>query len=217
MAPKDRSPDSNTRPIEAVPLETSAAFRRSARVTSTDVRRSVLPSLDGCEPAPKNVRTDTKLGKIVINTINSQGKLLSSYLVPKEHWIIFTELYITYHYKQEANAQIVWKGNQYKPFKYIDGAKGRFIFFNDTERNIDVKKDRFTEVQGVTDCDAFMFKLSDSDFFPKRAYAFGEPGKGHTIAMFSASEYDKKTNTLVALKLDNTRNKKVKLVWLQPE
>lgn len=162
-------------------------------------------------------RTDTKLGKIVINTINRQGKLLSSYLVPKEHWIIFTELYITYHYKQEANAQIVWKGNQYKPFKYIDGAKGRFIFFNDTERNIDVKKDRFTEVQAVTDCDAFMFKLSDSDFFPKRAYAFGEPGKGHTIAMFSASEYDKKTNTLVALKLDNTRNKKVKLVWLQPE
>ena len=162
-------------------------------------------------------RTDTKLGKIVINTINREGQLLSSYLVPKEHWVIFTELYITYHYKQEANAQIVWRGNQYKPFKYIDGSKGRFIFFNDTERNNDVKKDRFAEVQGIADCDAFMNKLTGNEIFPQRAYAFGEPDKGHSIALFAASEYDRKTNTLVTLKLDDTKKKKVKIVWLQPE
>ncbi len=162
-------------------------------------------------------RNDTKLGKIVINTIDKQGKLLSNYLLGKDHWVIFTQLGLFYHNQQEATAQSIWRGNEYKPFKYIDGPKGRFIFFNDTERNNEVKKDKFVEVQGVLDCDAFIHKLSGTEIFPPRAYAFGEPKKGHTLAMFSVSEYQRETNTMVTLKNEAGRSKKVKMVWLQPE
>jgi hypothetical protein len=168
--------------------------------------------------ADRYSRTDTKLGKLVINTFDKKGKLISNYLVPKAHWIIFTALGVFYHYQQEDAVQKMWRGNQYKPFQYIDGPKGKFIFFNDTERNNDVTKDKFAEVQAVADCDAFMYKLSGTEVFSKREYAFGEPEKkGHTIAMFSVSAYDKKTNTYVTLKLDDTRKKKIKMVWLQPE
>ena len=162
-------------------------------------------------------RTDTKLGKMIITTHDRNGKFISNYMVPKAHWIIFKRLGLFYHTNQEDHAPEMWRGNQYKSFVYLTSLKGKYIFFNDTERNNEVKNDKFVEVQGVEDCDAFMYKLTGSDLFPKREYAFGETKKGHTLAMFSVSDYDKKTNTYVTLELDNTREKKVKIVWLQPE
>lgn len=167
--------------------------------------------------ADRYSRTDTKLGKLVVSNFDKKGKIISNYLVPKAHWVIFTSLGLFYHYQQEGKAQEMWRGNQYKPFEYIDGPKGRFIFFNDTERNNEVKKDKFTEVQGVADCDAFMYRLTGSDIFPNRKYAFADTKKGHEMALFSVSEYDNKTNTYVTLKYDTGGRKNVKIVWLQPE
>lgn len=164
-------------------------------------------------------RTDSKLSKMLITNLDKNGKFLAEYMVPKEHWIIFTNLSLFYHSDMADEAQELFRGNQYKSFVYLNGNKSNYIFFNDTERNNEVKKDKFAEVQGVADCDAFLYKLTGNDLFPKREYAFGEPVKGHILALFSASDYDKETNTYVTIKLnkESARDKMVSLVWLQPQ
>jgi len=124
-------------------------------------------------------RTDSKLSKMLITNLDKNGKFLSEYMVPKEHWIIFTNLSLFYHSDVADAAQELFRGNQYKSFVYLNGSKSNYILFNDTERNNEVKKDKFAEVQGVADCDAFSYKLTGNDLFPKREYAFGEPAKGH--------------------------------------
>ncbi|MFM6924382.1 MAG: hypothetical protein ACKOU7_02695 [Ferruginibacter sp.] len=165
------------------------------------------------------IRVDTKLGKMVVATYDQKGILASAYLVPKEHWVIFQELSPFYHARREGSAQLLYRGNQYKSFAYLNGVSKNYILFNDTERNNEVKKDKFVEVQGVSDCDAFMYKLAGNDVAPKREYAFGAPAKGHTLALYAISDYDKKSNVYVTLKLDkeSPANKEVKLVWLQPQ
>jgi hypothetical protein len=164
-------------------------------------------------------RVDSKVGKMVITTHDKDGKFLSNYIVPKEHWIIFTNLSLFYHADLAGEAQESFRGNQYKSFAYLSGSKGSYIFFNDSERNNEVKKDKFAEIQGVMDCDAFMYKLTGTDIFPKREYLFGEPAKGHMLALFTVSAFDKQTDTYVTIKLnkESARDKMVNLVWLQAQ
>ncbi|MGB4843110.1 MAG: hypothetical protein WBP16_01455 [Ferruginibacter sp.] len=167
------------------------------------------------------LRVDTKLGKIVVAAYDKNAALLSSYLVPKEHWIIFQELSPFYHARREGTAQQLFKGNQYKSFAYLNGINKNYILFNDTERNNDVKKDKFVEVQGVSDCDAFVYKLSGNEIFPKREYAFENTtgSKNHNLLLYAISDYDRKNNVYVTLRLDKEvrTSKEVKLVWLQPQ
>lgn len=170
--------------------------------------------------ASSTIRVDTKLGKLVVATYDQNGTLVSNYLVPKEHWVIFQELAPFYHARREGSAQQLFRGNQYKSFAYLNGINKNYILFNDTERNNEVKKDKFVEVQGVSDCDAFMYKLTGSDVAPKREYAFGAPAaKGHILALYAISDYDRNKNVYATLRLDkeSPTNKEVKLVWLQPQ
>lgn len=167
-------------------------------------------------------RSDTKLGKLVIATYDKKGVLTSNYLVPKAHWAIFNRVAPLYHSRKEAMAQMLYRGNQYKSFCYLNGKNKNYILFNDTERNNEVSKDGFVEIQGVSDCDAFLYPLVNNEIFPKREYAFGVPPAGskeHNLALVTVSAYDKKSNIYVTLKLDKeTRTSKdIKLVWLQPQ
>ena len=77
------------------------------------------------------------------------------------------------------------------------------------------------EVEGISDCDAFLYNLSGNDIIPKREYAFAATAdsKEHNLALYAISDYDKKNNVYVTLRLDKeTRaSKQVKLVWLQPQ
>lgn len=168
----------------------------------------------------EHARTDTKLGKLVINTYNKDAAFVSAYLIPKAHWIIFQGLYPFYHARRENSSQKLYRGNQYKSFAYLNGSNKNYIFFNDSERNNDVKKDKFVEIQGIGDSDAFMYQLSGTDVFPKREYAFGvSEKKGHNLALFSISTYNKANNIFTTLKLDKEtiKSKEIKLVWLQPQ
>ena len=167
------------------------------------------------------IRVDTKLGKLVVATYDQNAKLVFNYLVPKAHWVIFQELSPFYHARREGTAQALYRGNQYKSFAYLNGTNKNYILFNDTERNNDVKKDKFVEVEGISDCDAFLYNLSGNDIIPKREYAFAATAdsKEHNLALYAISDYDKKNNVYVTLRLDKeTRaSKQVKLVWLQPQ
>jgi len=166
-------------------------------------------------------RIDTKLGKVAVVTYDKNGDVVSSYLVPKEHWNIFQGLAPFYLSRREGTAQQLYRGNQYKSFVYLNGTNKNYVLFNDSERNNEVKKDKFFEVERISDCDAFMYKLNGNEIFPKREYAFGKPAdaKEHNLLMYSISDYDKKNNVYVTLRLDKeTRTSKdVKLVWLQPQ
>jgi hypothetical protein len=166
----------------------------------------------------RTTRKDTKLGKMVVTTIDKNGKLVSNYLVPKAHWVLFTDVDLFYHAKQKGHARSLYVGNQYKSFIYLNSIKGNYILFNDTERNNEVKKDKFVEIQAIKDCEAFMYKLTGSDIFPKREYTFGVPAaKEHHLVLYSVSDYDRKNNVFITLDKNPGSDKEVKLVWLQPQ
>lgn len=164
-------------------------------------------------------RHDVKLGKMVVVTIDKEGKFISNYLVPKSHWNMFNELGLFYHHQQKEKAVELWNGNQYKSYAYLGCSKGQYILFNDSERNNEVKKDKFAEIQSVAGCDAFTYRSVGKELFPVREYLFGRPDKGNTMALFLGSDFDAASNTFVTLKLtkESARDKLVSLVWLQPE
>lgn len=172
----------------------------------------------------------TELGVVVASTYSHDGKRLSEYLVPKMHFTINTLLRPLYLYYREFAAPSLFKGNQYKSFVYARGNTQQYIFFNDTERNNDLKKNKLTtrtgafsttklvRVQGLTgDCDAFMYPLIGNESIPERNYLFGEKDKGHALALLTVSAQSKQNNSFVTLMLDkkNMRSKMVNLVWLE--
>lgn len=142
--------------------------------------------------------TDFFTGKIMLMNYNPKGEVISGYIVPK--------LFSTNTF------------SNYKSFLYIDAGKNKYIAINDSERNNEVKKDKFVLIQGVSESDAFLYKMSGDALVPKRALMF-EPGEtGHNLASFRVSDYNAATNTLVTLKLNkkSPSNKAVSLVWIQP-
>jgi hypothetical protein len=138
-------------------------------------------------------------GKIMIMNYNSKDEVVSGYVVPK--------LYNENNY------------SQYKSPLYIAVGNNRYMAINDTERNNDVKKDKFVTIVGVSDSDAFLYKLEGDELVPKRDYIFGSGEAGHNLASFKISDYNAATNTLVTLKLNkkSPTNKAVSVVWMQPQ
>lgn len=138
-------------------------------------------------------------GKILVVDYTRQGVLSAAWFAPK--------LYIVDLY------------SPYKIYKYINTGKTRYICLNDTERNNDVKKDKFIEIKAVGEMDAFYHVLSGADNFPKREYVFGDKEKGHELLALGTSNYNREKNLLVTLRLskESPGDKEVSLVWLQPE
>ena len=138
-------------------------------------------------------------GKIMVMNYNSKGEVVSGYVVPK----LYNE--DTY--------------SQYKAPLYIVHGNNRYMAINDTERNNDVKKDKFVAIVGVSDCDAYLYKLSGDDIVPKRDYFFTNAEAGRNLASFKISNYNAATSTLVTLKLNkkSPSNKAVSVVWMQVE
>ena len=92
------------------------------------------------------------------------------------------------------------------------------MMINDTERNNDVKKDKFVTIVGVSDCDAFIYKLCGDDIVTRRDYFFDAGGEtGHNLASFKVSDYDATKGMLVIMKLNkkSSDNKAVSMVWMQ--
>jgi len=138
-------------------------------------------------------------GKILVVDYNKQAELTAAWFAPK--------LYVADTY------------SPYKVFRYINTGKTRYIFLNDTERNNEVKKDKFVEIRAVGEMDAFYHVLAGTDNFPKREYVFGDKEKGHELLAFGTSNYNREKNVLVTLRLSKTTpaDREVSLVWLQPE
>ena len=138
-------------------------------------------------------------GKILVADYTNQAELSAAWFAPK--------LYIIDTY------------SPYKIYKYINTGKARYVFLNDTERNNEVKKDKFVEIRAVGEMDAFYHTLSGTDNFPKREYVFGDKEKGHELLALGTSNYNREKNVLVTLRLskESPSDREVSLVWLQPQ
>jgi len=163
----------------------------------------------------------TFLKNMVISTYDIDGKVISSYFIPKEQRLLDQRLFPFYHSRREGSAATLVGGNQFKSFAYIPGTKKNYVLFNDLQENIErEQKGKSPEtVSTVSDCDGFYFTLEGDDLTPERKYIFGEPAgkKEHNLCLFTISDYDKKTNTYITLRLKNTgRSKGVNLIWMQP-
>lgn len=163
---------------------------------------------------------NTKLGNIAIGSYSITGAELGSYLIVKSQYLPGVHLYPYYLSDREGQAQKMDDGNQFKSFSYIDGQTKPYILFNDVAENQEkvAKGKKPTTIQGVGECDAFLYSVAGREIMPSREYAFGEPAKKeHNLALFSISDYDKDNNSYVTLKLAKEgRQKGVQLVWLQP-
>ena len=137
-------------------------------------------------------------GKIMVATYNPEGQKLSEYIVPK--------LYIS-------------TGSPYKDLLFVNNGKNAYMCINDTRRNNNVVKDKFAEVSGIADCDAFYFKLQGTDNFPARDYVFGDQDKSRLLIANRYVDYNKAENTLATMKLTiaSGKPKQCNIVWLQPQ
>ena len=138
-------------------------------------------------------------GKVLVVDYSKQAQLAAVWFAPK--------LYIIDTY------------SPYKIFKYINTGKNRYVCLNDTERNNEVKKDKFVEIRAVGEMDAFYHILAGSDNFPKRDYIFGDKEKGHELLALGTSNYNREKNILVTLRLSkqSPADREVSVIWLQPE
>ena len=137
-------------------------------------------------------------GKILVANYDANGETLSTYIIPK--------LFMTDGY------------SEYKKYLLVGAGKNKYMCINDTRRNNDVKGDKFIELVGVADADAFYYPLNGSDPFPKRAYVFGEKKDIRELCGFKVSDYDSKRNLLAILKLTKTNSSaEVSIVWMKPQ
>jgi hypothetical protein len=164
--------------------------------------------------------TKTELGNMAVVNYSKTGEYINDYIVPKSQIAYDMALTPFYLSQREGTAQLLYEGNQYKSFTYINGKGENYLVFNDTERNNDKQQDgKLVTVSGISGSDAFYYPLTGTDVLPKRDLIFGQPEnkRDHNLALFSISDYDHKNNVYAVLKLEKESGKKgVKVVWLQP-
>lgn len=125
-----------------------------------------------------------------------------------------------YHRDRDWMGSMLGGGNQYKSFAYLSGPTNDYVLINDVDENEElIRKGKLKTIMGVSACDGFSFVTNGKEVLPARNYVFGAPkDKEHTMAVFSVSDYDPTTNVYVTLRLEvDGRDKKVRVVWLQPE
>lgn len=122
------------------------------------------------------------------------GKIQSSYMVPK--------IYNTNNF------------SEYKIPFYVNAGKTKYMLLNDTEKNNNPTKG-YVPIIGVSDTDAFIYKLDGDKFVPEREMIFGSGGNWHNLAALPASNFN--GNTFITLKLNkkDSNNKAASLVWIE--
>lgn len=150
---------------------------------------------------------------IVVVNYTPNGEFINDYFIPK------------YFALDDPNAvaNFVSFKNVYKQFAFINADGKKYLFINDTERNIErIEKNKEPiGIQGVDDMDAFYFQLTGNDAIPARKFLVSDPGnkkRSHPRALFRASGYDKKNNLFIAVFFEKDgKDNGFKLKWLQPQ
>lgn len=145
-------------------------------------------------------------GNVLVTKYTSEGDVASASFVPK----MYKNEVLSFKLRNEKPVK------PYKSFFYVNGITKPYLLINDTERNNDVKRYKnIVKVEGIKASDAFYY-ITGKDVFPGRDYVFGKQPKGHLLASFGTSNYNRETNTLVTFKL-SPDDDNVKVIWLKPE
>jgi hypothetical protein len=167
-----------------------------------------------------NRSIETDLDNIAVAIYDTDGREVTSYLIPKRHRLMNVYLHSFYHSEREGSAQYLLQGNQFKSFAYLNGNTKSYLLFNDIEENGEsVLKGKLTSIFGVSACDGFYFTVAGNEPMPTRQFVFGKPEgrRDHNFALFTISDYNRNTNVYVTLKLAKEGGKKgVQVVWMQP-
>ena len=160
----------------------------------------------------------TELGNVAVSTFDANGKPITSYLMPKSHFLFNERKYAFYPAYQPGD--VLYGGNQFKSFAYLHGKDKMYVLFNDVEENTErILKGKLTTIRGVSECEAYYYPLSGDNVLPARDFVFGKPEKkrGHNLAVFTVSDYDPVQDLFITLKLEvSGKDKSMKLVWMAP-
>lgn len=149
---------------------------------------------------------------IVVMNYTKNGEFINDHFIPKYFALD----------DPAAVANFVSFKNVYKQYAFLNAEGKKYLFINDSERNIErVEKNKEpVGIQGVDDLDAFYFTLTGDDVIPARKFLVADPTEKKRIkprALFKTSDYDKKNNLFVAAFYEvDGRDKGFKLKWLQP-
>ncbi|WP_343307912.1 hypothetical protein AAHN97_12240 [Chitinophaga niabensis] len=161
-----------------------------------------------------------ELNHIAVSTFDANGKEISSYFVPKKHFLFSFTIHPFYLAEREGTVAKLSKGDQFKSFAFVNGKDKIYILFNDVEENEKrVLKGKITTIKGVSECDGFYYTLEGNNTLPPREFLFGKPDRGrdHNLVLFAISDYDREKNVYVTLKLSIQGERKgVRLVWMEP-
>jgi hypothetical protein len=146
-------------------------------------------------------------------------QLKESYLFPKSHWL--EKMIIHPFYVRDWARSTVWlkHSNAFKSFSYLDKSGSECIVYNDIEANAKtILKGKITNIKGVSESDAFAYKLTGFDPIPQRDFLFKniEP-KNHELLFTPVSVYDRKRNLYISMKLVKGKAEGVSIVWLSPK
>ena len=167
----------------------------------------------------------TLLRNTAVATYNKEGEIVSSYLIPFDHYVSNVQVPAFYQSVRDISGQQFLKDNPYKSSTYISDGHNSFILFNDNEVNGQQLTGKLKRFKELTDADAFYCLLAGKEVAPKHQYVFGKPvttatkiGLQHKLGLFTVYDYDKMNNIFVVLKQDkeDSQHPGVRLVWLQP-
>jgi hypothetical protein len=167
-----------------------------------------------------------RLGSVAVAVMNDKMKTVNSYLIPKAQEVTF-DLYgymdMPFDYepfymaRRQVSAQPLREASQYKSFAYVNTKNGNYVLMNELNENIENLNQgkKLNAINGVGGTDALVNTLAGTGI--KREFLFGKQAseKSHAFVMNTVLDYDPTTGTLVTLKLEKNKDKKLKVIWLK--
>ena len=165
------------------------------------------------------------IGDMGFLSFDNKREQVASNLIPRNQLIGVTfgnkfRVYPFYHYDYSNSLFPLVQGFQYRPFTFLNTKEKKYVLFNETQYNISSHEDgKIKLVRSVAGCDAYSFKLDKLRVLPNCDMFFDKPKENeHSVALFSVSDYSNQHNVYVTLKLyKEGREKKMRVVWLQPD
>ncbi|GEP95817.1 hypothetical protein [Chitinophaga cymbidii] len=160
---------------------------------------------------------DSELCELVMLNYDNSGKLSSRYILPKKHYL-YNDMRLGFcHGSRPGISRLKDFGKEFNVSLFINSISRPAVLFNDDPENEEnIKKGKkLNTIRDTDNCDAFYFPLKGTDLFPPRSYIFRKgTGRGeHFPAYLDIADYDEAGNTLVTLKHENSKSRR--LVWLQ--
>lgn len=163
----------------------------------------------------------TELGNLMVVRYSKEGKIQSTYVVPKSYVLHDTYLSNFYQARQEYIAAPLSRGNQFKRYGILPGNKQSYILINDVPENAErlAKKSKVKTVTGVGDCEAFAYPLTGDKVVPERSAFIPTTGRENHIALFGASVIvpDQQMYVTMVVYKEGRKGSKARLAWLKYE